>query len=247
MSTIPAVEKRFRGGVMARLGAVLLLGLTVGACADLDEQEMYRRSHYGIWPQANVDPVQRNQLAWTPVPHRVTFAPRSSQISPEQRVALDQFLRQVNARPGEAVVVTIGSGETPGMNAMANRRIAAVRHYLASRRLVVDRVALVPATDDENIATVTVNRNVAAMPNCPDWQVMFNRGEMPWDRRQFGCMDGQTLGAIVENPNDLAKGRPLGRGDGPTFAKGVQDYRAGTPGGVTSQPGTSTTPGTAAK
>lgn len=231
--------------------AIALVGI-VGGCAEMDsglndDEALDRRLNGGFYKDGNLPETHYNRIVWQPISHRVAFASNSAQLGRDQAALIDQFLRRVGAKRGEQITVTAGDdGASPSL---PQRRISAIRQYVGARGYVASSVAVVPGTDDVNFATLSVSRNAAVVPNCPSWDSIMAGQDTSAHRRHFGCMTAQSLGNQVDNINDLLRGRDLGKGDGATLARGVQDYRAGTPGGVTSQPGTSTStaPGTTAK
>lgn len=241
---------------LMRYLAVVLVGVA-GGCSDMktdlynglnDDESLDRRLNGGFYKDGNLPETHYNRIVWTPVSHRIAFTPNSAQINREQANQIDQFLYRVSAKRGEQIAIVAGAGEdaNPGL---PQRRIAAVRQYVAARGYVAANVAVVPGGDDANAATISVNRNAAVVPNCPSWDAVMSGQDTSAMRRHFGCLTAQSLGNQVDNLNDLLRGRVLGKGDGQALAKGVQDYRAGTPGGVNTQSPSapSTTPGTAAK
>ena len=79
---------------------------------------------------------------------------------------------------------------------------------------------------------VVVSRNVASVPNCPNWerkaQPNYNNKMMP----NFGCGVNTNLAAMVANPEDLIHGREgSGVGDASTAARAINVYRTTPPTG----------------
>ena len=228
---------------------VALAGLA-GGCTDMNSDDILdRRLNGGFYKDGPLPETHYNRIVWTPVSHRIAFAPNSAQLTREQAASIDQFLIRVGAKRGEQISVIAGAGDEGAQPGMAQRRISAVRQYVSARGYVAANVAVVPGGDDVNSAVISVNRNAAVVANCPSWDSIMAGQDMSPHRRHFGCLTAQSLGNQVENINDLLRGRDLSKGDGATLARGIQEYRQGTPGGVNTQPTAtpSTTPGTAAK
>ena len=70
----------------------------------------------------------------------------------------------------------------------------------------------------------TAQGMVAAPPPCPSWATEttdpFDNQPMP----QFGCANARNLADMVENPNDLVTGRPMGDARGVTAVGSIRRY-----------------------
>lgn len=74
---------------------------------------------------------------------------------------------------------------------------------------------------------VTMLRPTAAMP-CPQWVLFPADRHSNTDSPYLGCTNEVNLRAMVANPADLERGRPLGLADGAHEARAVDAYRLGT-------------------
>jgi pilus assembly protein CpaD len=73
---------------------------------------------------------------------------------------------------------------------------------------------------------VVVSRNVASVPDCPNWerksQPNYNNRMLP----NYGCGVNSNLAAMVANPEDLIHGREgSGIGDAATASRAINAYR----------------------
>jgi type IV pilus biogenesis protein CpaD/CtpE len=50
-----------------------------------------------------------------------------------------------------------------------------------------------------------------------------SNADSPW----LGCVSDANLRAMLDDPSDLERGRPLGPADGDRESLGVEDYKAG--------------------
>jgi len=70
----------------------------------------------------------------------------------------------------------------------------------------------------------TPNGMVAVPPPCPSW---VNDTSNPYDNQplpQFGCANARNLAMMVERPEDLTQGRPLGPTSGVTSVGSMVRY-----------------------
>jgi hypothetical protein len=70
----------------------------------------------------------------------------------------------------------------------------------------------------------TPNGAVAIPPTCPSWATETSD---PFDNQpipQFGCSNARNLALMVEQPDDLVKGRPLGPARASTTVGAIRRY-----------------------
>jgi pilus biogenesis lipoprotein CpaD len=155
----------------------------------------------------------------------IPFRPRSAVLTADARASVAALVARSGARTGDTAVVAI-HGAGPGGPALAARRTAAVAAVLRRHGLKVERnLAGNPATPDT--ATVAINRTVASVPGCPEWGRLMATMTVDEYRPRFGCLTASTLAASLDEPRDLEGGRPLGKGHGPVYDRGVRDLRDG--------------------
>jgi len=73
----------------------------------------------------------------------------------------------------------------------------------------------------------TVPPGPTATQPCPQWSEFPAHQYSNRDSPYLGCTTGVNLRAMLENPADLERGRPLGPTDGETAARAVQTYHEG--------------------
>jgi pilus assembly protein CpaD len=139
---------------------------------------------------------------------------------------LDSWFRSLELRYGDSVYVDGGAYSEAARAQVAD--IAGNYGLLMSPGAPVTAGAVNPGS-----VRVIVSRNVASVPDCPNWdrasQPNYNNKSMPG----FGCAVNGALAAMVANPEDLVHGRE-GSGvlDAATAAKAVNVYRSGKPTGI---------------
>lgn len=70
----------------------------------------------------------------------------------------------------------------------------------------------------------TKNGSVAVPPACPDWSSATTN---PFDNQplpQFGCANARNLAIMVDRPEDLVHGRPLGDSSGVLAVGAIRRY-----------------------
>jgi hypothetical protein len=80
--------------------------------------------------------------------------------------------------------------------------------------------------------TPTAKGGVATAPTCPSYATETAN---PYDNQplpQFGCADARNLAAMVEHPNDLIHGRPMGEGRGTIAVGAIRRYDNNQPRGL---------------
>jgi hypothetical protein len=85
-----------------------------------------------------------------------------------------------------------------------------------------------PAPDYRIRLETLPNGQLAAVPpECPSWltNVPGPLQNEPWP--QYGCANTRNLASMVENPEDLIKGRDTGPANSETTASGMERYITG--------------------
>lgn len=82
-----------------------------------------------------------------------------------------------------------------------------------------NRIRLMPAANGKG--------TVAVPPECLSWHdaAAAPQDNNPWP--QYGCASARNLAAMVERPEDLESGKPMGSADGVAAAISIQNYRVG--------------------
>jgi len=82
------------------------------------------------------------------------------------------------------------------------------------------RIKVMPAPDGHGF--------VAIPPECLSWYEYGTGGpseNMPWP--SYGCAEAKNLAAMVDRPEDLIEGKPLGPADPVVSAAAISRYQAG--------------------
>ena len=164
-----------------------------------------------------------------PVVNRADYvfdaAAPSGSLSPSEAARLDGWFRSLDLRYGDSIYVE-GSYSEGARSQIAG--IASNYGMLVSEGAPVTAGAVAPGS-----VRVVVSRNVASVPNCPNWerksQPNYNNEKMP----NYGCGVNANLAAMVANPEDLVHGRAGDSvSDVITGSKAVGLYKSAEPTGT---------------
>lgn len=192
---------------MASKTALLLVAAALSGCA----------YHPGPDPEAGMAAVN------VPVVSRADYvfdaAAPGGTLAPSEAARLDAWFNSLDLRYGDSVYVDGG--------AYSEAARAQVADIAGNYGLLVSQGAPVTAgaVGSGNVRVV-VSRNVASVPNCPNWerksQPNYNNRMLP----NYGCGVNSNLAAMVANPEDLIHGREgSGIGDAATAARAINAYR----------------------
>lgn len=158
--------------------------------------------------------VKKNKVELVMLQHDVAFRNGARDPSRAEQVKLDTFLRDIQAGPGDTLILDGG---------LAEQRIS-LGARLAYRHLTVRQTGQDGAPGQ---ITVHVERYVVTPPNCPDWSKPVGQDSENSPQPGFGCANTANLGMMVVNPRDLLYGADPGTSDGEAVAAAIQRYRAG--------------------
>jgi type IV pilus biogenesis protein CpaD/CtpE len=214
--------------------ALALAGALLGGCSVEEYDRTYaqidrineRVEYVYSNTRSRIHPVDATRIPVTVqnVAETVGFVARSAALGPGQRAALDRFVQRHGLSGGVVAVAVVVDGGPSGVN-LAQRRAAAVATHLASRG--VSASTAVVAEGAPGTATVSTQRAVAGMPNCPEWRELMDKGDVDVFSYRLGCLNASSLAATVHRPADLVSGRPLANAKGGDFDRGHGDYRDG--------------------
>lgn len=176
-------------------------------------------------PQGPFGPeVHRPRVERSVAVETVAFAADRAELSPDQRAALERFVR-VRSRHGRLRLTVTGA---PGGSEIDRRRRDAVLRLL--RRYGMDASAgdpLAGAAAGAGEVAVRAESYRVALPNCPDHRRTTITGQSNRPSSNFGCATQHNLGLMVANPGDLERGRRMGPVDGARVGRPVRLYRLG--------------------
>jgi pilus assembly protein CpaD len=207
---------------IARAASLLGVLALVSACESMDRADRWVEKQW-IVESRHYSP-ERVQIGvhQASVADTVAFAPRSGQLTPAQHDQLARFVAGTGAKPGDAAIIALSPAGGPGL---ASQRVAAIAAVLHSRGLRVLRS--IGAEPLPHVATVTITREVASGPDCPEWDRLMKRNEVDEHKLRFGCFNAASLAASVNRPRDLVQPRPSGPSDAQTLDRGLQQLREG--------------------
>lgn len=198
---------------MASKTALLLVAAALSGCA----------YHPGPDPEAGMAAVH------VPVVSRADYvfdaAAPGGTLAPSEAARLDAWFNSLDLRYGDSVYVDGGPYSEAARAQVAD--IAGNYGMLVSQGAPVTAGAV-----GSGNVRVVVSRNVASVPDCPNWerksQPNYNNRMLP----NYGCGVNSNLAAMVADPQDLFHGREgAAVGDATTATKAVDFYRRQAPTG----------------
>jgi pilus assembly protein CpaD len=178
---------------------------------------------YATWKQ--FPPIVEPQATAAPVRLDLHFDPGSDAISPDNEVALSNFLAQSYISNGGAVDLSVPLPQA-GESRLLGGRISAVEKTLARRGIVVNSV-LASQDGTPNSLTVLGSATTVHLPPCPGYTTATHLDSEHEGVSNFGCSNTTNLDLMVANPPDLVQGRPIPPADAQAAILGLQRYRDG--------------------
>lgn len=168
--------------------------------------------------------VTLNQMTVKPVQlsHTVQFAPGSATLAPTETADLEAFLGQGRRDGIDNVTIIAGTGT------IADARRARVSQVLDNMG-VAHRMAAPDASFTADAVVVTVNREAAVPPACPNWNIIGPYDPSNAPSTNLGCATRTDLYLMVADPRDLVSGHPQGPADSAPSIAAVETYRSGKP------------------
>jgi pilus assembly protein CpaD len=198
---------------MASKSALLLIAVALTGCAYKPGPDLEAG-----FAAVNVPVVSRADYVFD------AAAPNGS-LSPSEASRLDAWFASLGFRYGDTVYVD-GGPYSEGARAQV-AGIAGSYGMMVSQGAPVTAGSVAPGN-----VRVVVSRNVASVPNCPNWdrpaQPNYNNKMLP----NYGCGVNSNLAAMVANPEDLIHGREGGTVvDTITASRAIGVYRSKAPTG----------------
>ena len=198
---------------MARKSALLIVAVALAGCSHRP----------GPMPEAGMAAV--NVPVVTRADYAFDAAAPDGSLSMAEAARLDAWFRSLDLRYGDTIYVD------GGYSSAATGQIAEIAGQYGL--MVTPGAPVTAGAVTPGMVRVVVSRTVAAVPNCPNWDVPaqpnYNNRMLP----NFGCAVNSNLAAMVANPEDLIHGRAgSGVGDAATAARAIGVYRTTPPTGT---------------
>jgi pilus assembly protein CpaD len=154
---------------------------------------------------------------------------RGPAISPEIETAIREYVGEYRADGTGSITIQVPTGSA---NEVAAATTGHAVHYALVRSGVSRghiQVAPYEVGDHAKVAPLRLSylRVKAVVPRCGIWPD-FNKGSyLNRDYHNFGCAQQQNLAAMVANPADFIRPRPMGPADGYRRADIISKYRRG--------------------
>lgn len=167
--------------------------------------------------------VTLNQITVKPVQlsHTVHFAPGSATLAPTEAADLEAFLGQDRRNGVDGVTIIAGN------TAIADARRARVSQALDHLGFA-HRIAAPDPSFTADAVTVTVSREAAVPPACPNWSILGPYDPSNAPSTNLGCATRTDLYLMVADPRDLVSGQQGPTDSAPSIAA-VDTYRSGKP------------------
>lgn len=115
----------------------------------------------------------------------------------------------------------------------------AAQEGIKAREIEFEIVPALTAVDGPVAAKLGYLRYVAGLPTCPDWSKDAIYSSSNTNHSNFGCATQSNLGAMIVDPSDLVRMRPMAPSDAEIGDSAIRILRV--PSGVTSGSATTST------
>jgi len=200
---------------------VLLSLLAIGLAGCGKTLQDYNPWTIGEWRQMRERPI--NHVEMVSLEHVVAFRPNAIRLDQAERGRLIQFFENSNVKSTDQIALHAPVAASGPDGQVARARLDFLQREFLTRGLparVYRSHAGIPLSDTNQIAVV-VHRAIAMPPDCsmPD---PIGAGR---PRSTPGCAVNASLGLMVADPQDLARGRPTSPADGVAASKAIEGYR----------------------
>lgn len=206
------------------IGTAVLLGLAaglLGGCANKTAQD-YNPLILGQWRQ--IPPRPENRVEAVRLEHIVAFQPNAIRLDDAERDRLIRFARDGNLTVRDRIELQALTTLEGDYGPTTSARLDVLRGEFDQLGFP-SNVARTPGPGarggDDQIAVV-VRRAAIIPPDCEAEREPW-AGQRP--DTQIGCAYVSSIGLMVADPNDLAKGRPITSPDGEVAASAIERYR----------------------
>ena len=170
-------------------------------------------------------PFMDSQVEEITVVHQVKFQPGESQLPAGALDQLLDFLQQSGVHQGARIEIDGPRDKMGYHDILTAARLTAIETEitrLGLRSEVPVRPITALAKPEESVA-VTVTRAMVILPDCGTPQPGFATRPAA----VFSCTTSATLGQMIADPVDLARGRSAGPAEGAATGGSIRRYRAG--------------------
>jgi pilus biogenesis lipoprotein CpaD len=161
--------------------------------------------------------------------HEVPFAPGRGQLGSTETAALQSFLGEIGAQPGDLAYVLAEPAAAGSPSVLAGQRSDAVMASLSAQGLQPQRLtaSAAPPIAGTDQTMVIVERTVVVLPACPDWTDWPGWTYHNNPHRNWSCATAVNFGMMVAEPADLLRGRTPGPANGERIGRAFERYRLG--------------------
>lgn len=203
-----------------RSSILLGFGLFAAACSSTDLQDANPLT-LGQWRQMPAH--AENSVELVSMDHTVAFAANAVRPGEPERQRMFDFLDNNKITSTDEIEFGAAAGPDGTYDPVTTARLEALENEFLQMGLPasISRDPAVIARGSADQIAIVVYRAVAIPPDCtvpqpgfaqrPDWKV--------------GCAVKASLGHMVANPRDLARGRPLGPADAEAVSRPIEAYR----------------------
>ncbi len=154
---------------------------------------------------------------------------RGPALSPEIEAAVRQYVSEYRSDGTGSITIQVPTGSG---NEVAAASTGHAVHYALVRAGVPRghiQVAPYEVGDHAQLASLRLSylRVKAVVPHCGIWPDLNQGSHRNTEYHNFGCAQQQNLAAMVANPADFLRPRPLAPADGSRRADVISKYRRG--------------------
>jgi len=134
-----------------------------------------------------------------------------------------QFARQAESRGATPVVVSYATGSKQSREAANQAAGILARQGIARHSIIVT-----PYDGTQNRVVLAFSTKVAETKPCGDWSQNMRANQFNDSGPNFGCAFQQNFAAMVANPEDLERPRPMTAAQSASQSSALKNYSDGT-------------------
>jgi len=208
---------------VARLLAAAAVVLMFGACSSEDFPMTVAQIEHDYRLRHPVTVEQGSAVTW------ISFSGETAALGAADVAKLGRYFASFIEAGHGPITATMSRDKVS--EALVRERIQALRTVAAQdgvRRGEIDFVIApsVAAPDGPVAAKLGYTRYIAGLPKCPDWSKDTAYSSTNTDHSNFGCATQSNWGAMVVDPADLIRMRPLSPSDAAVGDNAIRVLRA---------------------
>ena len=205
------------GGVALAIVAAFAAGCTTTGTSDVELRQHDFRERHAV------------MISEAPENFDLPVGMKGPAVSPQVEAAIRSYVQEYRADGTGAITIQVPTGSANEVAAATTGRAvhyALVRSGVSHGRV---RVSPYPVGDRSKVAPLRLSylRVKAVVPSCGIWPDGNEANHRNTTYHDFGCSQAQNMAAMVANPADLLRPRPLDPPNGRRRAQVLSDYAKG--------------------